>query len=315
MDPKEFCIDNKKWKNFGELILDQNQLHFCENMVDVSNFLYFPLCYLMAVLYAVLFAITISGQIKEDFKYFILNSIIFNLLFSLYLIIYMLFLRSKFELDDPNVIVTEIFYKYVNELAIFSVFPTSVNRFFYMFFTDFYKRTFHTRFLISFIIIFDVILVLIGFLSRHFEKLYFYIFFLTCLLLLTILFSVLIFLKIRQQTKLLNSNSNTLIDAKRASLYILFLALIAFINMMLNTFTVIFMMYFKNNESLFEFFIYIYLFVIAVLDDICLVVMVLDGLITLVVLKTYKKVLVQFIGNVLLMIEKNFKRQVNPVMP
>jgi hypothetical protein len=113
------------------------------------------------------------------------------------------------------------------------------------------------------------------------------------LLSFAVIFSILIFIKIFQQSKLLNKNSPTLTSAKRAAVYCILQASLSFIN--LSGSFLFYTQFYVKNESSLE---YVTIFLAAMNEIIYFLTLICDAIFTLTVLQTYRKALWEIVKNV-----------------
>jgi hypothetical protein len=124
-----------------------------------------------------------------------------------------------------------------------------------------------------------------------------------------VIFCVLIFVKIYQLAKLIDSNSQTLADAKRASIYCILQAFLAFINLFTSLFIFFFIEYFDYEP--FKVFEDAFIVVYTMVDVIFISTSICDSLITLTVLKTYRYALGKILKG---LARKVFgKREIQPI--
>lgn len=295
MNATDFCSINSTRGFFWGINLETTRLIYCENMVHIRNFIYLPLLFFMIFLCILLLIITFSGQIKEDYKYFIFNAVILNLSFGCYMVCYTIFLNNNKQVLDKKGIIHSIFYQYINNLSFFACFPIAVNRFLIMYFNKYYEQFYSTMYLIGFILIFDFVMILIDFLTSFFYQTEIYLCFLFAIAILTAFLSLLIFIKIRIDSKRLNANPQTLSNMKRASIYCILQACISFINPFVNVIYLVFFMYFFNDPILYNMFIDIYIFITTMIDVIVVLSSICDFLVLLLILKSYRNAIVKFI--------------------
>lgn len=315
MDATEFCSSNISLGYFDSIPLSTGQTAFCYQMVAIRNTMFYPLAHLMLIVYLIVFSITISGQIKEDFKYFLLNLAIFILILCAYLGIYLLMFSGKF---DPTNIWTIIYFRYVSDLFIFSCLPTTLNRVFCMYFPHYYERYITKKTIIGFIMFYDLSWILFDYGAHQFENIGYkiYLLFLGLMMTTIIICCILLLLKIRKEANLLNSSisAQTLADARRACLFCFLQALITFINFSVGVFGIQSQIVLERKEIGYrnEFWVDVYILIVSMLDIIFFVSCTMDGVITLVVLKSYRNVIVSLVRNMVKKAHSNVA--VTPIM-
>lgn len=314
MDATIFCSPNASLGFFYNISLDFNRTIYCHDMIAVRNLIYPLLLHLLIFFGLIIFLVSFSVEIKEHFKYFILNGITIALLYGFYMDIYTLFFAQTIPFDF-GLAINQIFHTYTYDLLLNTCFPIAINRFFYFYYTSLYNRFVGTKTLLLFIIIFDLLTIGIDYWSSVSSTIIWLVY-LFLWMASTIIFAILVSVKIHVQTKLLSANTPVLSDAKRATVFCLLQAFISFINYLINGFNLAFMFYFFQDTTLYEIFINAYIFFSTMQDVINVLLTLCDAIITLVVLKTYRKVVVKFLKNLVTMVVYSKKKiSITKVIP
>lgn len=291
------------------------QKEFCENITRIATFLYFRLCQVTFFLYATLFVLTISIKIKEDYKWFILHSISLNFLVSGHTAIYEIFFHNQFEITDETILSNLIFHNFLKNLSYISCFPIALNRFAHFYFPNSYKSHHNTKNLFVFIVLFDFVMLIFNFMTRATIFYILYIIFILLILFLSIILSVLIFRKIYCSTKFLQSSTftNTLQDARRASIYCLVEATLRSIILFMYLYNTIFASCFiliRATRS-FNVWLSLYLLFTGLLEVFFQIILIVDSLMVLFLLKTYRTLIFKLFCNLTNSIARKWRKIVH----
>lgn len=271
--------------------LTSSDANLCENSVLIERYLSQISCCIMLVISLVLIFITFFNKTTEDYKYFILHMGFMNLAYG---IIYEFFLLLR---DTEQVFLMNTITFYSFNIAVSSTFPLGFTRFLISYFPDFYAKIFTKKLIFVWLFVYDLFVTILMFFA-DFYKIPLLIFGTIFIFMFAIYFcSFLVLLKIRLMMKMVEStmvpNSSTLSDLKRASFVCLFQVFLLTIHLMGLFFSQLFAEILSEYENTFRTFVGAYLRIVPFHTTIYNFIVLMDTLVTLFVLRSYRSLLME----------------------
>lgn len=266
--------------------LEPFHIEFCIKIYNIQ-------CYTAVLLYVLMLILTLFVKIlsffsKEDIKWLILHVCVCNLIYGI-VQLFIMFLTGYLNPQLANT----LSYLSVN-LSLTSVFPLAFSRFFYLYFENYYEKFFGKYKIFIWLILFDIFTCAVSdirtrFISKQFPFISASI--VIFLITLTTLFSLLVFFKVRNMVKILkNPPTNTLSGVRRAAFVCLFQIALISMHMLVLVFNLLFHKILNHQEK-YSTLIYYYLTIAHLYECIYTFMVILDTIVVLVVLKSYRKLL------------------------
>lgn len=251
----------------------------------------------MLVPVLILVVITLFGKEKEDYKWFVLHMAILNLILAI------IWEVLNFV---PNSDLLWTLLAYILNLSVISIFPLAFTRFFFLYYRFVYIKIFTKKTIFVWILAFDLVMIgllyIDSFISTHLLSL------IVCpiLILATIFCSFLIFLKIRNMSKLVQNQHNysSYSDLQRAAFVCIWQSSIISIHLANSVFCQIFLNYLKSDVVTFNLFFGVYMVVNPLQYPMYQLFIIMDSFITLFLLKSYRVVIKKVCRKVLMKIKK-----------
>lgn len=269
---------------------------FCDFMQYFEPILTTILLQLMFIPLLTIIVITLIDQENSDAKWFVFNTAVLNFILGI------LWEMIRFSPINPYIVIQ--MWGFIRDLAPFSIFPLALTRFFYLYSPELYKKIFSKKTLFCWIIGYDVILILLIYTYYYFEKTLSLFIINFVILIGTFSCSFFVLLKIRQMMKLVSHNTelSTLDDLRRAAFLCVFQACFYTIYMISILYYRFYYLLLNNGE---QDLLYLLLRVINTLGNpIYLSFVILDSLVPMILLKSYRKTLRKVFSFVLRVIWK-----------
>jgi hypothetical protein len=243
----------------------------------------------------ILIVITLFGKdSNDDSKWFVFHTAILNLILGIIWEILYLFPYMESELTITLLI-------FSLNLAVNSTFPLAFTRFFYLYYQNLYEKIFNRKMLFPILVGYDLFMLVLfslDFLDGDHLRMLFIDFFLLCG---NIICSTCVFLKIRNMMKLVDSNSrlSTFSDLRKAAFVCTFQSCTISLHLATTFFVSLFQIYLRFDRRIFDSLFGLYMILAPAQFPLYQLFVIIDTLITLLVLRSYRSALVKVYGKIL----------------
>lgn len=281
--------------NFYETPLSNYHYEMCEKMAFLEDLLSFIFLHLMHIPVVILIIITLFGKENEDSKWFVFHTAVLNLILGI--IWESLYFCPTYE---SSFIFSSLVF-FIMNLAVNSIFLLAFNRFFYLYFQDFYKKIFNRKTLFFIFLGYDVMMLFLFYLNSLYGGHMIMLSIDLILLCGNVICSTFVFLKIRNMMKLVDNSSqlSTFSDLRKAAFVCIFQTCLISLHLSTTFFVSLFQISLRFDIGFFNSFFSLYMFLAPVQLPMYQLIAIIDTLITLIVLRSYRTALIKIYGRLL----------------
>lgn len=281
--------------------------NLCNKMVEIENSSSLYLLHFMLIFEVVLIFLTLISRTREEAKWFIFHIAMLNLILAV--IWEVIYFFPEFS-ESPILLKPLFFLVFLSKN---SIFPLAFTRLLFLYRRKLYKKMFTVKKLAMWLLGYDCFMLFLFYLGSPENRGAFFTVILNLFLLFsTILCSIFIFIKVNKMMKFVEISLQlcTYNDLRRATFICLFQTFLNSIHMVSNLYTYLFVSRLKNDQYLFDKLYVSYIILASLNFPIFQLFMILDSLMSMFVLRSYRQIL----GNIYHLVFKDRERNLR-VMP